>query len=145
VGLLGHALASVSTDRLRLQAVESDEKALGYVSENLADVADVIPVAARVDQWLKNQVRNLQPGEKSAWSRATVILDPPRSGAKAEATSALAALGVGQIIYVACDPVALGRDAKALIGFGYEMVFLEAWDLFPHTHHMETIATFIKR
>jgi tRNA/tmRNA/rRNA uracil-C5-methylase (TrmA/RlmC/RlmD family) len=39
----------------------------------------------------------------------------------------------------------LGRDAKALIGFGYEMVFLEAWDLFPHTHHMETIATFIKR
>jgi len=145
VGLLGHALASVSTDRLRLQAVESDEKALSYVSENLADVADVTPVAARVDHWLKNQVRNLQPGEKSAWSRATVILDPPRSGAKAEATSALAALGVGQIIYVACDPVALGRDAKALIGFGYEMVFLEAWDLFPHTHHMETIATFIKR
>jgi tRNA/tmRNA/rRNA uracil-C5-methylase (TrmA/RlmC/RlmD family) len=40
--------------------------------------------------------------------------------------------------------VALGRDTKLLAEVGYEMVFVEAWDLFPHTHHMETIATFIR-
>jgi tRNA/tmRNA/rRNA uracil-C5-methylase (TrmA/RlmC/RlmD family) len=45
---------------------------------------------------------------------------------------------------VACDPVALGRDAGLLAQVGYELVFLEAWDLFPHTHHMESIATFIR-
>ncbi|MDA8909684.1 class I SAM-dependent RNA methyltransferase, partial [Pontimonas sp.] len=49
-----------------------------------------------------------------------------------------------QIVYVACDPVALARDASALMKSGYEMVFLESWDLFPHTHHMETVATFVK-
>jgi tRNA/tmRNA/rRNA uracil-C5-methylase (TrmA/RlmC/RlmD family) len=46
---------------------------------------------------------------------------------------------------VACDPVALGRDTGLLDTAGYDMVFVEAWDLFPHTHHMETIATFVRR
>jgi tRNA/tmRNA/rRNA uracil-C5-methylase (TrmA/RlmC/RlmD family) len=73
-----------------------------------------------------------------------VILDPPRSGANAEVIGSLADLGVATIVYVACDPVALGRDAGLLAQVGYELVFLEAWDLFPHTHHMESIATFIR-
>ena len=86
----------------------------------------------------------LTPLEKQRWSKATVILDPPRNGAKGDVIKALVALGVGHIVYVACDPVALGRDAGMLTTSGYELVFAKAWDLFHHTHHMETVATFIK-
>lgn len=144
VGLLGHALAELSDTRINLTAVESDD-AINYVVENLESVANITPVSARVDRWLADQVRTQGAEDTKNWSHATVLLDPPRSGAKSDVIHALTTLGVGQIVYVACDPVALGRDTGLLQEAGYDMVFLEAWDLFPHTHHMESIATFRKR
>jgi len=145
VGLLGHALATGSESPISLTAVESDEAALNFVAKNLAPVAEVNAHAARVDKWLRDQVSKDSLSGEGTWSHSTVILDPPRAGAKAEVIDALVTLGVQQIIYVACDPVALGRDAGLLREAGYEMVFIYAWDLFPHTHHMEAIATFIRQ
>jgi len=140
---LAHALASMSEDTLSITAVESDDSALNYVQQNLAGIADIEAVSARVDRWLREQVAKMGSADKDRYARATVIVDPPRSGAKADVIDSLVTLGVGEIIYVACDPVALGRDAGLLSKAGYEMVFIESWDLFPHTHHMETIATFV--
>jgi tRNA/tmRNA/rRNA uracil-C5-methylase (TrmA/RlmC/RlmD family) len=145
VGLLGHALARLSGTPVSLTAVESDETAVNFVAKNLADVAQVTPHAARVDSWLRDQVQKNAGQGEGPWSRSTVILDPPRAGAKSEVIDALVALGVAQIIYVACDPVALGRDAGLLREAGYALAHLEAWDLFPHTHHLEAIATFVKQ
>jgi tRNA/tmRNA/rRNA uracil-C5-methylase (TrmA/RlmC/RlmD family) len=144
VGLLGHALTGLSDQRLTITAVESDESAASYAHKNLEPVADITAIPARVDHWLRDQVSALTLADASAYQRSTVILDPPRSGAKSDVIDSLVALGVAQIVYVACDPVALGRDTALLIEAGYELVFVEAWDLFPHTHHMETIATFLK-
>jgi tRNA/tmRNA/rRNA uracil-C5-methylase (TrmA/RlmC/RlmD family) len=144
VGLLGHALSELTDTPLSLTAVESDESAVAFAVENLESVATVTPHAGRVDRWLLDQVRSEAGTTTRSWSHSTVILDPPRSGAKAEVIDSLVALEVAQIIYVACDPVALGRDTGLLLQAGYELIFLEAWDLFPHTHHMETIATLVK-
>ena len=145
VGLLGHALASLAPGQTRLTAVESEDVAINYVARNLEGVAQINPVAQRVDKWLAQTVSSITQADAAEWGGATVILDPPRSGAKAEVIDSLVTLGVGQIIYVACDPVALGRDTALLGEAGWEPVFIEAWDLFPHTHHMETIATFVKK
>lgn len=144
VGLLGHALATMTDSRLQLTAVESDASAINYITRNLDQIADVTPVAAQVHRWLAGAVEATTADDAGRWRAATVILDPPRSGANSEVIASLSELGVAQIAYVACDPVALGRDTKLLAEAGYEMVFVEAWDLFPHTHHMETIATFIR-
>lgn len=144
VGLLGHALATLSSETLTLTAVESEASALNYLERNLSEVTHLTAVADRVDRWLSHQVRTLGAEEKEKWRKATILLDPPRSGAKAEVIDSLTKLSPAQIVYVACDPVALGRDAGLLQKAGYDMVFIEAWDLFPHTHHLETIATFIK-
>jgi tRNA/tmRNA/rRNA uracil-C5-methylase (TrmA/RlmC/RlmD family) len=46
------------------------------------------------------------------------------------------------VVYVACDPVALGRDLGLLRAHGYRLVSLEAFDLFPNTHHLEAVAAF---
>ena len=145
VGLLGAALADISPSTLTLTGVESEESALPYLMQNLDDTTTLTPVADRVDRWLRREVTGLSAAIADEWSRATVILDPPRSGAKADVISSLEKLAPAQIVYVACDPVALGRDTGLLDKAGYDMVFVEAWDLFPHTHHMETIATFVRR
>lgn len=144
VGLLGHALATMTDSRLQLTAVESDELAAPYVTRNLDQIADVTAVTAQVHRWLEVAVAATNAEDEGRWRAATVILDPPRSGANSEVIASLSELGVAQIVYVACDPVALGRDAKLFAAAGYDMVFIEAWDLFPHTHHMETIATFVR-
>ena len=145
VGLLGAALADISPSTLTLTGVESEESALPYLMQNLDDKTTLTPVADRVDRWLRREVTGLSAAIADEWSRATVILDPPRSGAKSDVISSLEKLAPAQIVYVACDPVALGRDTGLLDKAGYDMVFIEAWDLFPHTHHMETIATFVRR
>jgi len=145
VGLLGAAMADLAGDDLTLSAVESDEAAVGYLQQNLDSRTQLTPVADRVDRWLRRQAEGLSADTSTAWSRATVILDPPRNGAKGDVVASLARLRPAQIVYVACDPVALGRDTDLLSKAGYDMVFVEAWDLFPHTHHMETIATFVRR
>jgi tRNA/tmRNA/rRNA uracil-C5-methylase (TrmA/RlmC/RlmD family) len=113
--------------------------------QNLDGRTDLTTVADRVDRWLRREVGGLSATSAGEWARATVILDPPRSGAKSDVISSLDKLRPAQIVYVACDPVALGRDTGLLNQAGYDMVFVEAWDLFPHTHHMETIATFVRR
>lgn len=75
----------------------------------------------------------------------TVVLDPPRSGAKAATVAAIAALDPHRIVYVACDPVALARDAALLDEAGFACEKADAWDLFPMTHHVETVASFVRR
>lgn len=74
-----------------------------------------------------------------------VVLDPPRSGVGAAALAALAAWRTPRLVYVSCDPPTLARDAGRLIGAGYALESLEAFDLFPNTPHVESLAVFTLR
>jgi tRNA/tmRNA/rRNA uracil-C5-methylase (TrmA/RlmC/RlmD family) len=47
------------------------------------------------------------------------------------------------VVYVACDPAALARDVATAHGSGYRLSGLRAFDLFPMTHHVECVATFV--
>lgn len=55
-------------------------------------------------------------------------------------TEVIAQCGASKIVLVSCDPAAGARDMRLLTESGYELVSLNAWDLFPHTHHLETVA-----
>lgn len=72
-----------------------------------------------------------------------IVLDPPRTGAGAKVSRKLASLGARAICYVACDPAALARDLKTFREEGYELTRLRAFDLFPMTHHVETVALLV--
>ncbi|MFM8927028.1 MAG: class I SAM-dependent RNA methyltransferase, partial [Rhodoluna sp.] len=48
------------------------------------------------------------------------------------------------LIYVACDPVALARDLGQLIPAGYKIDNIRSFDLFPHTHHFETVVSLVR-
>ena len=80
--------------------------------------------------------------ERERLSNGLIVLDPPRAGAGRDVIEQVVALEPAQIVYVACDPVALARDAKLLGEAGWQVDSLEAFDLFPHTHHIEAVASF---
>lgn len=69
----------------------------------------------------------------------TILLDPPRQGAL-ETVSRLPELGPAQIIYISCNPATLARDLTRLIPAGYELCRLVPVDMFPQTHHLESVA-----
>lgn len=68
-----------------------------------------------------------------------VLLDPPRGGAS-EVCRDLVDADVHTIVYVSCDPPALGRDLETLAGGGWKLRGLEMFDLFPRTAHVEVVA-----
>lgn len=72
-----------------------------------------------------------------------VVLDPPRTGA-AGATSAICAAKPKRVVYVACDPATLARDAASLRAGGYRLGSVRTFELFPHTSHVETVALFMR-
>ena len=70
-----------------------------------------------------------------------LLVDPPRSGALGVGEWASGLL-VERVVYVACDPTSLARDAKDLVARGYRPLALQLFDLFPQTHHVEALMAF---
>jgi 23S rRNA (uracil1939-C5)-methyltransferase len=69
----------------------------------------------------------------------TVVLDPPRAGAR-EAMGWLPRLGAERVIYVSCDAMTLARDLTTLTGLGYRPRYVQPLDLMPHTAEIECVA-----
>ncbi|MCX7520986.1 class I SAM-dependent RNA methyltransferase [Microbacterium sp. STN6] len=141
VGLLAAAVGDRFGPATRITSVESFAPATRHAGRNLADWRGAEAVTARVDRYLARLEADAPARERARLSQGTVVLDPPRSGAGREVVDGLAALGPAQLVYVACDPVALARDLALFADRGYELRQLRAFDLFPHTHHVEAIAT----
>jgi 23S rRNA (uracil1939-C5)-methyltransferase len=74
------------------------------------------------------------------WDKA--LLDPPRAGVQYETLMALIEIRPRKIVYVSCDPATLARDAKHLSDRGYRLISAQPIDMFPQTHHVETVAVF---
>jgi 23S rRNA (uracil1939-C5)-methyltransferase len=69
-----------------------------------------------------------------------IVMDPPRSGASRLAVKAITERRPSSISYVSCDPPTLGRDLFLFGGLGYRLVSLQAFDMFPDTLHLESLA-----
>lgn len=74
-----------------------------------------------------------------------VIADPTRQGLGRRAVDVLAGLAAPVLGLVSCDPVSGARDAALLVGAGYALERVVVVDLFPQTHHVETVARFVRR
>ena len=144
VGLFAGTIAAKFGVDSVITTVEAFKTATEDAKLNLADLPNVRAILAPTERFLDERVSShLKNG--SPETNATVILDPPRAGAGAKVVGQVLALKPKHIVYVACDPIALARDLKPLTEGGYELASLRAFDLFPHTHHVEAVASLIRK
>lgn len=80
----------------------------------------------------------------SSGSFDMVMLDPPRSGAY-EVVKELLTLRPRHILYVSCEPPTLARDLQPLLHGGYGLVWSRPYDLFPQTHHIESVTLLCRK
>lgn len=130
VGLFGLSLAAAGRDEISL--VEGDAVSGADLSANAEAFGSRVEVhRTSVEEWLVSA----PPIEA-----ATFIVDPPRTGLSAGATSGLLSHGPACVVYVSCDIATLARDLRTLREGGYELEALQGFDLFPNTAHVETVA-----
>ena len=131
VGLFSVVLAALG--RLEVTAVEGDRGSGADLRENAR------PHAPRLDAHITSVEAYLASrGRRSA---ATLLVDPPRTGLSKEAAESIVRLAPARIVYVSCDPPTLARDARRLLDAGYHLDLVRAFDFFPNTPHIETLAT----
>ena len=136
VGLFTGTIAAKFGESLRMTTVESFKQATADATLNLKDLQNVKAVCEPVERFLAPH--------KDETGEATVVLDPPRSGAGGKVVGQLLKLAPKHIVYVACDPIALARDLRTLMEH-YDLAGIRSFDLFPHTHHLETIASLVRK
>lgn len=67
------------------------------------------------------------------------ILNPPRKGCESSFLKELAEKKPSRIIYISCDPATLARDLAYLTIQGYKADFIQPFDMFPQTSHVECL------
>jgi tRNA/tmRNA/rRNA uracil-C5-methylase (TrmA/RlmC/RlmD family) len=145
-GLFTRFLAQAAGPAGRVASLEGDEGAVADATANLegwpqaetfvgtVDAAGVLELAGELG------AGGASEGRGSEAAADVVVLDPPRAGAGRDVCRALCSLGAPRVVLVSCDPAAGARDLRALAEGGYALESFEAWDLFPHTHHVEFVA-----
>ena len=115
-------------------ALEVNAHATAFARRNLdsAKLSNVNIVTANVSEWLRQHAVSLT-------SVDFLLLDPPRTGAENAVIKGILDLHPKRISYVSCDPATLARDLKKLIAAGYSLDSIAAFDMFPQTHHVETV------
>ena len=121
---IGETTARLAEAGAAVQSVESDTRA---VAEAEARGPRARRLAGRVEDVLKE----LTPPE-------LVVTNPPRTGMHEHVSAALERLAPRRIAYISCDPATLARDLTRMPGF--RVGALRAFDLFPQTAHVETVA-----
>ncbi len=118
----------------RVVGIDSDAAAIDYAQRGaLASGLAARFVAAQVERALAEEL----PAD-------LVIMNPPRRGVARPVVRALLEQPPARIVYVSCDPATLARDLKALAA-RFELVDLRAFDMFPQTAQVETVASLTVR
>lgn len=130
-GLFSAWAAETVGESGQVLSVEAAETTSGAARKLFADQAQVEVVSAPVERI----AHRLQPAD-------LVLLDPPRAGADKRVLSRISDTSPGQIVYVSCDPASFARDAKRLTELGWRLRDVALLDMYPNTHHMESVALF---
>ena len=133
VGLF--AVAAAASGSRDVAAVEGDRLAADDLKRNTTTFTSVAPRHQAVETFLT--VEPTRPG-------VTMIVDPPRTGLSRDALKGMLHWLASKVVYVSCDIATFARDTRGLIDGGYQLRELQAFDLFPNTAHVETVAVFAR-
>ena len=133
---LGNISLSVAQMGVKVVAVEGETTLIERARANA--IANNL---SNIDFYVADLTNEFQimPWFEQAYT--ILILDPPRVGA-VETIRQLATKSFEKIVYISCNPATLARDAVELINQGYQLINWSVADMFPHTHHVETVVLF---
>ncbi len=124
----------LSLNRSHTTLVDNNSEAIEYAHENI------------VINNRKNVSAECAPAEKLTQyitPEALILLDPPRAGLHMDVVKTLLQKKPNRIIYMSCDIATHARDLR-LLGQGYSLVFLQLYNFFPRTPHIEGLAVLEK-
>ena len=114
------------------EAVENSQK-----NASLNGITNAHYVCDTAENAMKNWLKKgIQP--------TVILVDPPRKGLTESFIKASAQTGASRIAYISCNVATMARDIKLYQELGYELKKVQPVDLFPQTHHVETVALLSK-
>lgn len=120
-------------DRVCSVEIVEDSSADARVNAQINQISNFEAVKAPVEKFLKEYLEQKQSAD-------TLVIDPPRDGMHPTALPNILAFGAREILYVSCNPSTLVRDLEILLAEGkYVLTDVVPVDMFPHTHHIETV------
>src|SRR6266478_5704471 len=124
-GGIGDTAALLVERGATVVSVDADEKAVSWGRARL-------PAARFIAAKAEDVMPSLPPPH-------AVVLNPPRAGLHWDVSLRLTSEPVPKIVYISCDPATLARDLQRL-NVNYVVKDVRAFDLFPQTAHVETVA-----
>ncbi|GAA3687603.1 class I SAM-dependent RNA methyltransferase [Arthrobacter ginkgonis] len=145
-GLFTAPLADAVGDAGLVLSIEGAPGTSRDARRNLHGVPQALVLQGRVEKTLAKslQERALAEGTEAGGRLDGVVLDPPRTGAGKMAVRQIAQAGPARISYVSCDPASFARDVADFGRQGYRLEKVRVLDLYPHTHHMETVGLLVR-
>lgn len=121
-----------------VHAIELNQTAVLLAEENAKknELSEVLFFCSPAENCLE-KVQSFEPD--------TILVNPPKTGLDPKVLQAFEHLSVQQIIYVSCHPPTLARDCALLQTMGYNLVFIQSFDMFPQTTHVETVVKFTRK
>jgi len=124
-GGIGDTAALLVAAGANVVSVDADEKAVSWARDRL-------PAARFIAARAEDVLPSLPPPH-------AVVVNPPRAGLHWDVSLRLTSEPVPRLVYIACDPATLARDLQRL-NVNYQVTAVRAFDLFPQTAHVETVA-----
>lgn len=129
IATFGICLSDIAEQVVSVEEVKaSTDLAKQIIEEN--EIKNVEVVNSDADTFFKNETRKFD----------ITIFDPPRKGCSEISLDNALKLTKGKIIYVSCNPATLARDLKYLVSRSCKVEFIQPFDMFPHTYHIENVA-----
>lgn len=137
---IGTIALTIAAEALTVWGIEISEEAVACALENAQrnGVTNTAFFAGEVGDAVEELVPRAGPPD-------VVVVDPPRAGLVGKALQRVGALGAPRLVYVSCNPTTLAGNAAVLCGeLGYRLERARPVDMFPHTPHIETVASFVR-
>jgi 23S rRNA (uracil1939-C5)-methyltransferase len=134
IGTIGLTLAARAGEVWGLEVVEpAVADAIANARRNQVDNARFFAGDARIA---------LRALAEEAGRPDVVVVDPPRAGLSQKVVRRIVETAPKRIVYVSCNPTTLAPNAAQLVEAGYVLGRVQPVDMFPQTHHVETVAVF---
>ncbi len=134
IGTLGVALAKRLPGLQQLLGIELNQGAVASARQNAK-----LNGLAQVEFWQGKAEAEFAKVLQQGFIPDAVIVDPPRRGCHQQLLQGILQLAPRQLIYVSCNPATLARDLRLLCAEKYVVQLVQPVDMFPRTHHVETV------